>query len=163
RNFVPANFSRRSASVRSSAESPPAFMFQYRPIVAPSSVASRDAGFTECSTVRATGFKISSRAMVALLVYSLAAHDGTPARDVLRDRLLELRLQLLPVLHALDVAGEARVTRHPGEPEGRDQTLPEPVVGARDEHPLAVTAAEVPVRRERRVGRAERLGDGAGE
>src|SRR5438034_2499385 len=59
-------------------------MFQYRPIVAPSSVASRDAGFTECSTVRATGFKISSRAMVALLVYSLAAHDGTPARDVLR-------------------------------------------------------------------------------
>src|SRR5438046_7446511 len=82
---------------------------------------------------------------------------------VLRDGLLELRLQLVAVLHALDVDREARVRRHPREPEGPDQAMPEPVVGARDEDPLAVAAPEVPVRRERRVRGAERPGHGAAE
>ena len=71
-------------------------------------------------------------------------------------------LQLVAMAHASEVRREAFVAQR-SEIERRDQPLPEAVVGPGDEHPLAVAASEVAIGRERRMGRAERLRDVAGE
>src|SRR5882724_3574441 len=78
------------------------------------------------------------------------------------DRVRDRRLELVAMPHASEVRGELLVAQR-GEVEHGDQPLPEPVVGPGDKHPLAVTAAEVAVGRERRVRRAERFRHVPGE
>ena len=78
------------------------------------------------------------------------------------DRVADDLLEVLAMAYAAEVRREALVAQR-GEVERRDQPLPEAVVGAGDEHPLPVAAAEGAVGRERRVGRAERLRDVPGE
>src|SRR5215475_6623503 len=64
--------------------------------------------------------------------------------------------------HAAEIRREALVPERL-EVEHRDQPLPEAVVGAGDEYPLPIAAAEVAIRRQRRMGRTERLRHGSGE
>src|SRR5262245_17015090 len=78
------------------------------------------------------------------------------------DRVCDRLFQIVTMAHTAEVRREALVPKR-REVEHCHQPLPEAIVGAGDEDPLPVTATEVAIRRQRRMGRAERLRHGAGE